>query len=141
MPEVRWHPRLEATMERLRRAAAELCAAAEAAGDAGVSTAPILSVRNLLSSAIVALCQSPPEPAEPATNEELLRQTRENAAEMAVRSILQRQFGNYHIDGARGTIRSTHAVAPAVNYRELAHAALAHADLIEGRPLRGAKRP
>ncbi len=141
MREVRWHPRLENTMERLRQAAEALCAAADEADIAGFSTAPILSVRNLLSSAIVVLCRAAAlsEPLDPVTNEELLRQTRENAAEMAVRCALERHFGNYSVDGARGTICGTHATAPAINYRQLAITALAHADLIDGRPLRGGR--
>jgi len=71
------------------------------------------------------------------TNEELLRRTRENAAEMAVRAMLQRQFGNYSLDGGRGTIRSRDSAS--VNYRELTMAALCAADLHDGKPLRGAK--
>ena len=69
------------------------------------------------------------------SNEELLRRTRENAIEMALRDLLTRQFGNYEIDGARGVIRSK--VPVSINYRALAIAALCHADLFDGRPLRG----
>lgn len=67
--------------------------------------------------------------------EEQQRRDRECAAEMELRSMLQRQFGSYEIDGAGGTIRAHHAVA--INYRALARAAVAQADFTEGRPLRG----
>lgn len=60
------------------------------------------------------------------TNAQLLERTRENAAEMAVREQLQRMFGSYSIDGARGVISRDGIF---INYRVLAMAALAAADL------------
>lgn len=49
------------------------------------------------------------------------------AAEMAIRSYLQRQFGNYSVSGAEGWIASTRPVR--VSYREMALAALHAAQL------------
>jgi hypothetical protein len=71
------------------------------------------------------------------TREEQLRRDREVAAEMALRDHLIRQFGSYEIDGAAGVIRNHQGVA--INYRALAQAAIAHADMTEGRPMRGAR--
>lgn len=69
------------------------------------------------------------------TKAEQLRRDREVAAEMALRDCLQRQFGSYEIDGGKGVIRNHLGVA--INYRALAQAAVAHADMTEGRPMRG----
>lgn len=65
---------------------------------------------------------------DPKTNEQLLERTRENAAEMAVREQVQRMFGSYSIDGARGLI-SRNGVF--INYRVLAQAAVQAADLFD----------
>lgn len=67
--------------------------------------------------------------------QEQLRRDREVAAEMALRDQLCRQFGSYTVDGGAGVVWNSDGQA--INYRELARAAVAHADMIEGRPMRG----